>query len=90
MYNGRSQSTSPFFMSENYSTRNLYLTDYLLAKGIVLHQVQYLNHNKCIFHFKKSSRITDLVEEYLLGKGNVTPLHFVNCVQQVKDIIHSV
>lgn len=72
-----------------HTTSNLHLTAYLLAKGISLHHVQYLNQNKCVFHFEKSSRITDLTEEYLLGKGSVVPLTLFNSLQQLKDIIHS-
>ena len=71
-----------------FSTKEFYLSAYLIASGVPMRSHQRLN-NVPNFCFEDSERLHELVEEYYSPSCLVNPVAYGNALRNLKSIIHA-
>ena len=74
-------------MNNNYVTKDLYLSAYLIIKG---QKFKMNKEGKTVnFEFTMTDEIMYYVNEYLMGNGSCEPLSFTNAIKNIKNLIYN-
>lgn len=76
-------------ISDTYSSRDFYLSAYLIAAGDDLKSYQKDEVNMTIFVFRSSPDLREHVREFYALKALVNPIAYGNALRSLKSMIHS-
>ncbi len=74
-------------MSNEYTTRDFYLSSFLIAKGIPLKKHSFEDKHT-VFTFEETPRTLSTADDYFSMQSNVEPLLFINAIKGLKAIVH--
>jgi hypothetical protein len=74
-------------MNPEYSTKDFYLTAYLIASGFSLHG-HVKREGLTVFIFEETPTLTDSVRRYYGFQATVNPISHGNAMRTLKSIIH--
>ncbi len=72
----------------DYSTSDIAVSSFLLAKGYVLKEVDR-SESRIKFKFENSKELKDDIKEFWAYKGLVSPLTYYQKLRELKMVIHS-
>ena len=75
-------------MTTQYTTRDFYLSAFLVASGVVLDSYSKENGNT-VFSFKDSIKAQQHVENYFNMQALINPIAYGNALKNLKSIIHA-
>ena len=74
-------------MNETYSTKDFYLTGYLMAKG---HELTLQGRTGIVtFLFSDTTALEEDVNNYYGNKANINPLSYGSSLRNLKSMLHS-
>jgi len=76
------------FMQTTKSTRDFYLSAYLIAVGVKLQSHNKINGNT-VFNFVNDTATQKSIDTYYSMSGTVEPIIFSNSIKALKSIVHS-
>lgn len=75
-------------MNSTYSTKDIYLTAFLIACGLPLESYTRTN-GVTTFRIADNSELHELIQAYYADHGNVSALRYGNSIKNLKNLIHS-
>ena len=74
-------------MYNNYVTKDLYLSSYLMIKGQKFKLIKV--YDALMLEFKKTEETMYYVNEYLTDNGGCVPLSYTNAIKKIKNLIYN-
>jgi hypothetical protein len=75
--------------NEKYTTKDLYLTTFLIAVGKDLQLEREGGDNRFVFIFEKDGDIEDLTDKFYQRKATVDPMEFCIAMKQLKSRMYN-
>ena len=75
-------------MNSTYSTKDIYLTAFLIACGLPLESYTRTN-GVTTFRIAERDELYALIQAYYADHGNVSALRYGNSIKNLKNLIHS-
>lgn len=75
-------------MNTTYSTKDIYLTAFLISCGLPLDSYTRTN-GVTTFRIAENSGLHELIQAYYADHGNVSALRYGNSIKNLKNLIHS-
>jgi len=75
-------------INNNFTTRDFYLSGFLLAKGINLEDHQKDRTNLTTFVFSNSQALHELIGMYYAQEALINPVAYANALRNLKSMIH--
>lgn len=70
---------------ETYKTSNMALVAYLEASEDIIYQDLEKRRDKCVWIFRATGQLLDLVQDFEEEQARVEPISFMNCVARVRS-----
>ena len=75
-------------MNSTYSSKDFYLSAYLISKGFPLVGNSRENPTTTLFEFEDTPALRKYVEEYYSMKSSIEPIQFAAAIRSLKSVIH--
>lgn len=72
-----------------FTSKDLYLSAYLQAKGLQFVNATLDEHGRTIFHFKNSAALNDALMAYYSGTALVNPTAFIESFKSLRSLTYS-
>ncbi|MFA6550790.1 MAG: DUF5659 domain-containing protein [Candidatus Gracilibacteria bacterium] len=72
-----------------FTTKDFYITAFLLAKGFSLSHIDRANPQQVYFAFDYIEGRDKLVEDFLFSRALVEPKSFISAIKELKQLLHS-
>lgn len=69
--------------------KDLYISSYLKAKGLPLHDATLDECGRTIFHFIETPELTKTMKEYYTGAALVSPSAFIESFKALRSLAYS-
>lgn len=76
-------------MKNEFSTKDFYLSAYLLSQGLRLARLDRTDPSRVYFVFHDVEARVSLVEDFLFGRAKVEPKQFVVAIKEIKQLLYS-
>jgi hypothetical protein len=74
---------------QNYTSRDFYLSAFLLAAGHALESYQKDSTGKTIFVFRSTPELNQQIQKFYALEAVVNPVEYGNALRSLKSIIHA-
>lgn len=75
--------------SPHLGLSDFYGTAFLLASGAPILSVDKTNPRRVVFLFADNKRNQQLVEDFMFGRGQISPKRFIAAIREVKQLLYS-
>lgn len=72
-----------------FTSKDLYLSSYLQAKGLQFANATLDESGRTIFHFKNSESLNEALIAYYSGTALVNPSAFIECFKSLRALTYS-